>query len=87
MSDLLAKIRYAQMRAAEDVVVANLPKELRTKAPSPPVELPVAAWPKVTGVGRDAENSRVLIVYFRQTPTDTELRSFHEAIAATKGQP
>ncbi|WP_269497722.1 hypothetical protein [Castellaniella sp. S9] len=36
------------------------------------------AWPKVNGVGRDAEHERSLVIYFASEPTDDQLRSVYE---------
>jgi hypothetical protein len=44
-------------------------------------EGPCAAWrdlPGVSGVGRDAEHAKCLIVYFESEPDDEQLRSLHE---------
>jgi len=35
---------------------------------------------KVTGVGRDAEHPKCLIVYYDGVPTDDELRVLHEQL-------
>lgn len=37
-------------------------------------------WPSVSGVGRDADHSRVVIVYLADVPTDAELRALHDTV-------
>jgi len=35
---------------------------------------------KCTGVGRDGENEKCLIAYFNQSPTDDQMRFFHDCL-------
>lgn len=42
----------------------------------------VPALPLLAGIGRDAENDRVLVTYCTRRPTDDEMRAIHDAARA-----
>lgn len=42
-------------------------------------------WPRITGVSREPNYSRALTVYFERTPTDDELRAFHDYLRSAPG--
>lgn len=42
-------------------------------------------WPRIAGVSREPNFSRALTVYFERTPTDDELRAFHDYLRSAQG--
>lgn len=41
-----------------------------------------APLPRVSGVSRDAECPKALVVFFQREPTDDEMRALHELLRA-----
>jgi hypothetical protein len=54
------------------------------QAPAAPVEdagePALGEWPRVSGVGRDAESPRTLLLYLQTEASDDELRAIHDAL-------
>ena len=76
-------------KRANSVLIAGLRKIIADRPVAPhPVDvvrrmdafMAEKDYPNVLGVGRDAENDRVLLVSFASRPDDDDLREFHEAI-------
>lgn len=40
----------------------------------------------VIGVGREGDYDKTLLVYFNRTPTDDEMRAFHDSISAPRSE-
>lgn len=85
-SDMLIAGRACDPALPVDTVRAIWWAMWRTapQAPAAPVEdagePALGEWPRVSGVGRDAESPRTLLLYLQTEASDDELRAIHDAL-------